>query len=541
MGQNQLYFGDNLNIIKNHLAPESVDLVYLDPPFNSKADYNVLFKESDGKSSSAQITAFKDTWHWNFEAEKEYHDTVLRGGALSDLLQAFRGFLGANDMMAYLTMMAPRLAELHRVLKPTGSLYLHCDPTASHYLKLLLDAVFGKENYRNEIIWQRINAKSNAQRKFGAVHDTIFCYAKQLGKETWNQSYRDLNPEYSDKNYRYTEEDSGRQYSLGDLTASMQRASSGQLYEWRGLHPPASRCWVYARDKMEKLEAAGRIVYSSKGYPRLKRYLDEIKGEKVPDVWTDIHSISAQAAERLGYPTQKPEALLERIIQASSNEGDVILDPFCGCGTTVAVAEKFKRRWIGIDITHLAVTLMRHRLANTFGEQITPYQVLGTPTDIAGAKALAQHDRYQFEWWALGLVDARPAQDKKKGADSGVDGYIYFFDDESGKAKKLILQVKSGKVSASQIRDLKGAMEREKAMMAAFLTLEEPSQPMLKEAAEAGIYIPELFKQHQYPRLQILTIEELLKGAELKHPKMAMGTFKAAPRQRKQTGQDELL
>jgi site-specific DNA-methyltransferase (adenine-specific) len=286
-------------------------------------------------------------------------------------------------------------------------------------------------------------------------------------------------------------------------------------------------------EKLDLLDAHGLIYWpkslrDAPSFPRFKRYLGE--GAPVQDVISEIPPINSQAQERLGYPTQKPEALLERILLASSNEGDLVLDPFCGCGTAIAVAEKLGRRWIGIDITHLAIALMRNRLQTAFGPTLSPYEVIGDPKDLESATALAIQDRYQFEWWALGLVDAWPAQDKKKGADSGIDGYISFFDDNSGKAKRIIVQVKSGHVGATQIRDLKGTLEREKAAIGVLVTLEEPTKPMKTEAVSAGFYDSEHFKG-EYPRVQILTIRELLDGAKVRFPHMGMGaTFKAAPK-----------
>ncbi len=296
-----------------------------------------------------------------------------------------------------------------------------------------------------------------------------------------------------------------------------------------------TRYWVYGREKMERLVAEGRIVQTKPGMvPRYKRYLDEVEGVAIGDIWDDIPPIGAQATERLGYPTQKPEPLLERIIEASSNEGDLILDAFCGCGTTIAVAERLKRRWIGIDITHLAITLMRHRLEDTFGPELSPYEVIGDPKDLHSAEALAKHDRYQFEWWALGKLAARPAQDKRKGADTGIDGVINFFDDNSGKAKKIIVQVKSGHVTRNQIGDLRGVMEREKASIGAFITLEQQTKPMIEEAASAGFHEPEYFPGNYYPRIQILTIEDLLAGKRLEYPRLAPeATFKKAERKEK--------
>lgn len=394
--QNQLYFGDNLDILRaGHIPVESVDLVYLDPPFNSNATYNLLFAEKTGEKSHAQITAFEDTWHWGDEAAAAYDD-VLRHGPpkLAALLQALHAFLGGNDMMAYLAMMAVRLVELHRVLKPSGSLYLHCDPTASHYIRLLLNAI---------------------------------------------------------------------------------------------------------------------------------------------DVWENIPLININAfdKERLGYPTQKPEALLERIIQASSNEGDIVLDPFCGCGTTITVAERLKRRWIGIDITHLAITLIKKRLQDSFGAELAPYEVIGEPADAPSAASLAEMNRHQFEWWALGLVDAAPAQDKKKGADKGVDGIIYFQEKDDGPYKKIIVQVKSGHVGAKEIRELEGTRKHENAEIAALITLKPPTKPM-KEAAAADFYVPEDFPETRFSRLQILTIADLFAGKHLEYPRwVPPKTFKRAARRRK--------
>ena len=530
--KNQLYFGDNLDILRQHIPQESVDLIYLDPPFNSKATYNVLFAEKSGESSAAQITAFDDTWHWGLEAEEAFRDLVTTGPVkVSQLIAALRSFLGQNDMMAYLVMMAIRLVELHRVLKPTGSIYLHCDPTASHFIKLLLDAVFGPKYFRNEIIWKRTSAHSNAKR-LGPVHDVLFFYTK-TDSYVWCPLYTVYEEKYIKTHYTQKDID-GRSWMASDLTAlGIRRGSSGQI--WRGFDVTAKgNHWKYSIENLEKLDKKGRIYWPKYGgWPRYKRYLDEVKGVAIQDIWIDIPPINAKAAERLGYPTQKPEALLDRIIKASSTEGDVVLDPFCGCGTATAVAERLKRRWIGIDITHLAITLIKKRLRDTFGDELSGFQVIGDPTDWSSAAALAEHNRHQFEWWALSLVDARPAQDKRKGPDTGVDGYIYFFDDNTEKPKKIVVQVKSGHVNVAQVRDLKGVVEREKAVLGAFLSLKEPSRQMVAEAAAADFYEPEQLNGLRYPRLQILTIADLFAGKQLEYPKFAPATFKKAPRQRK--------
>ena len=293
---------------------------------------------------------------------------------------------------------------------------------------------------------------------------------------------------------------------------------------------------------MESFEQEGRLYYTKNGRPFLKRYLDEMPGNPLQDVWADVPFIHGASAELMGYRTQKPEALLERIINASSNEGDVVLDPFCGCGTATVAAERLNRRWIGIDITHLAITLVRHRLRDSFGDDLRPYEIVGQPTDTGSAAALAEHDRYQFEWWALGLVDARPANDKRRGADAGVDGYINFFDDNSGRPKRIIAQVKSGHVNRGMIATLKGDMEREQATLGVFITLQPPTEPMRQEALSAGIYTPEHFPDQQYPRLQILTIDELMAGASAAYPRGgAPATFRQAPRRRRSQGQQNAL
>ena len=316
--KNQLYFGDNLDILRNRVADASVDLIYLDPPFNSNANYNVLFQEKSGQQSAAQITAFEDTWHWNLDSESAYQDVVTNAhGKLPDLLQAMRSFLGDNDMMAYLTMMAQRMVELHRVLKDTGSIYLHCDPTASHYLKLLLDAVFGAGNFRNEITWKRFNFHADAKR-FGRIADRILLYSKSTNYQ-WNQQRTPFKEDYLASHFRYTDQD-GRLYRLDNLNPPGGR---GPVYEFNGI----TRAWRYTQENMQKLENDGRIFVTPGRVPQLKRYLDELQGEAVNDIWSDIPPINPRAKERLGYPTQKPEALLERIVSASSNEGDVVLDP----------------------------------------------------------------------------------------------------------------------------------------------------------------------------------------------------------------------
>ncbi len=530
-GKNRLYYGDNLQVLRDYIPSGSVDLVYLDPPFNSRQDYNVLFAEKDGSRSASQITAFKDTWEWNEEAARSYEEVVEGGGRVADAMRAFRTLLGGSDMLAYLAMMAPRLVELRRVLKDTGSLYLHCDPTASHYLKLLMDGVFGTENFLTEIIWKRSSAHSDAKqgrKQHGRIHDTVLFYSKS-GAWNWNSIFTDYDEDYVAKFYRHKEETTGRLYTLGDLTGPGGAAKGNPSFDILGV----TRFWRFSQAKVTKMLEEGRIVQAAPGkVPRYKRYLDEMKGVSLQDVWTDIPPIGAQAQERLGYPTQKPEALLERILRASSNEGDVVLDPFCGCGTTVQVAQKLNRRWIGIDITHLAIGLIKTRLDDTFGHDIRKtYEVIGEPTDVAGAAQLAEENKYQFQYWALGLCGARPTEGIKKGADRGIDGRLNFHDDRSGATKQVIFSVKGGhNIGVAEVRDLIGVLDREKAQIGVYISFAEPTKPMLREAAEAGFYTSA--DGSRYPRVQLLTIKDLLEGNKrVERPLHVRDvTFKQAPR-----------
>ncbi|MGC9030759.1 MAG: DNA methyltransferase [Desulfomonilaceae bacterium] len=516
--RNKLYFGDNLPILREKIADESVDLIYLDPPFNSKATYNVLFAEPNGSRSSAQITAFDDTWHWGEESEATYSELVTSGPRrVSELMEALRRFLGENDMMAYLVMMAARLVELHRVLRATGSIYVHCDDSASHYLKILMDALFTPRRFVNEIVWKRTTAHNDPKR-FGRITDRILVYSK-----TADRTFHVTTKLYSDEQLsRYRFEDDRGKFRAENLTAP--DFSPVRTFVWRGTHPGKNRHWRFSYEKLESLYSEGRIVLRKDGCPRkdgLKEYLDEAPGAVLQDLWTDIR-LAPTSKERLGYQTQKPEALLERIILTSSNERDVVLDPFCGCGTTVAVAERLNRRWIGIDITHLAIALMRNRLESTFGDQLSPYDVEGDPKDLAGARELASQNRYQFEWWALGLIDALPAHDKRRGPDRGIDGYLKFPGEKRGSFETIVCQVKSGAVNVATVRELKGVMERERAAMGVLVTLQKPTRAMRKEAISAGFYQQEILgASTKFPRLQILTIEELLKGKKVDYPSLS--------------------
>ena len=525
--KNQLFYGDNLDVLRRHVKDESVDLVYLDPPFNSNASYNVLFAAKDGHQAAAQIQVFEDTWRWDESAARQFAETVEQGGRVADVLLAFERFLGANDMLAYLAMMAPRLVELRRALKETGSLYLHCDPTASHYLKLLLDAVFGPENFRNEIVWKRYGAH-NDSKTYGRVHDVLLFYSRSKAM-TFNKQYEAYSADYVEERFRFSDTD-GRRWAEQNLASPNPRPNLTYAFTARNgvTYAPPANGWKYTFDRLDELDAHGRLHYPTKagGRLRMKNYLDERSGVPLQDVWSDLSSIGGSSPERLGYPTQKPETLLERILLASSDEDDVVLDPFCGCGTTISAAQRLGRAWIGIDVTHLAISLIKTRLRDAFGDT-AQYEVIGEPTTAEDAAALAESDKYQFQWWALGLVGARPV-DQKKGADKGIDGRLYFHD--GGKAtREIIFSVKGGHLKATDVRDLRGVIDREKADIGVLLSFEPPTKQMRTEAASAGFYTSPWGK---HARLQLLTVADLLKGATVDYPRTAgvNQTFKQAPK-----------
>jgi len=522
-GKNQLFYGDNLDVLRKHVPSASVDLIYLDPPFNSNRSYNVLFKSHSGEDSQAQMEAFDDTWHWSQQAEEQYAELIGGGApiAVSDAIEAMRKLLGTSDVLAYLVMMTARFVELHRVLKPTGSLYLHCDPTASHYLKVILDAVFGPTMFRGEITWLRTTTHNDAKR-WSPNADVILYYGKS-NDVTWNPIYTPLSDEYIGSHYRHKDED-GRRFRLDNMTSPNPRPNL--TYEWKGHEPPPNG-WRYSKERMAELDAAGRIWYpdAKTKRPQLKRYLDEQKGSVVGNVWTDISPINSRAAERLGYPTQKPLPLLERIIEASSDPGDVVLDPFCGCGTTVDAAQKLGRRWIGIDVTYLAVDLIRKRLMHTYGDELAgTYEVHGIPTDVAGARALFAANPFDFERWAVSLVYGQP--NEKQVGDKGIDGRIRFPADKE-KNGTVLVSVKGGKtVNPGMVRDLVGTVDQSKAEMGLLITLSEPTKGMKEVADKSGAYVQPL-TQAVYPKVQIVTIGELLGGKAPKLPTAILPYVKA--------------
>jgi DNA modification methylase len=519
--ENCLYYGDNLDILRRYIKDESVDLIYLDPPFNSKATYNMLFEEHDGSKAAAQFQAFEDTWHWDHIAAVAYQEVAERGEKVSQAIIAIRQMLGETDMLAYLSMMAIRLIELRRVLKPTSSIYLHCDPTASHYLKILMDSIFGVQNYQNEVIWKRTSSHSDAKR-YPKITDTILFYSKSQNF-IWNKSFVDYGDKYISSHYTNADK-SGRIFRYDNLVKP--KGSLGYFYTLLGCPPPPNG-WRMPESRAELWISEGRIEIPPKGkVPAYKRFLDEMEGTLIPNLWTDISPLNSQGKDTLGYPTQKPSALLERIIQASSNPGDLVLDPFCGCGTAVVAAQKLGRRWIGIDVTHVAITVMKQRLIDTF-EPDPNFKVIGEPTTVEDAQELAQTDPYQFQWWALGLVGARPIE-QKKGADKGIDGRLYFHDTTGGETKQIIFSVKAGNTNASHVRDLHGVIDRENAAIGVLITMEDPTKPMRSEAASGGTYTSQWGTTHS--RLQIFTIKDLLEGKKIDMPpvRQVNVTFKKA-------------
>ena len=498
--QNLLYYGDNLAIMRDHIADETADLIYLDPPFNSARDYNVLFKQSRRDENQAQILAFEDTWRWSKARYQEFFDQP-QNAPLFNLMESLFRFLGTSDMMAYLVMMAPRLLEMHRVLKTTGTLYLHCDPVASHYLKILLDILFGPARFRNEIVWKRTTAKGHAYTRFASNHDVILRYVKSEDA-TWNPQYSEHDESYLKDFYKFVEPETDRRYGLWDITNPNPNRPN-LTYEFLGV----TRVWRWTKARMKAAYDNGLIIQLKPGtVPRLKRYLDEQEGNPVGDVWTDILPIGAQAKERMGYPTQKPLALLERVIGASSNEGDVVFDPFCGCGTAVVAAEKLGRRWIGIDVTFVAIDLIVSRLASEFElKRNRQYRILGEPKDAYSALQLFEESPKQFEVWAVSLVAGVPQPEKS--GDRGIDGKVYFQDLE-GDLQFAVVQVKGGHLNPSMIRDFAHVIDREKAAMGYFISLETPTKGMRNAAEEIGFFVSP--SGRKIPKLQMRTVKELV-------------------------------
>lgn len=547
---NKLYYGDNLEVLRKYIKDESIDLCYIDPPFNSKRNYNQIYNNI-GKEDVAQAQAFIDTWSWDEDDDRGLEEILTNQGSIFtsqciDLIGGFRKVLGRGSLMSYLVHMTLRVAEIYRVLKSTGSFYLHCDPTASHYLKLICDSLFcgsRSGDFRNEIIWKRINAKGLAFTRFASNHDVIFYYAKS-SKFTWNPQYKPHDEKYLHDFYKYVEPETGRRYRLADLT-NPNKDRPNLTYEFLGV----KRVWRWTRERMEKAYKDGIVIQKSPGsVPSLKRYLDEQEGTPIDDIWNDIIPVQASSQEGLGYPTQKPEALLNRIISASTNEGDTILDAYCGCGTSVASAQLLKRKWIGIDITYQSISLIMKRLYDSYGKKaIDDVELNGVPRDWESAYALAHKKedktRKEFEkWFVLDYSNNKAIINEKKGGDRGIDGIAYIQErDEKSDIinKKIIFSVKSDEtLTPAYVNQLKGKMHDEDVVMGVFLCLYEPTAGMIREAKEMGTYKNNLFNI-SYPKLQIVTVRELIEGGKrLNIP--ALDVVKSAKRKKGESDQSKL-
>ncbi|PNE11678.1 MAG: site-specific DNA-methyltransferase [Beijerinckiaceae bacterium] len=526
---NKHYFGDNLDVLRDHIDQESVDLVYLDPPFNSQENYNVLFKERSGAGVGAQVEAFRDTWKWEDGAANAYEDVMRFNGDVALVLKGYRTWLHQSPMMAYLAMMGARLIEMRRTLKSNGTLYLHCDSTASHYLKILMDAIFGVESYRNELFWKRSNPKSHISTNFPICTDTILRYSK-ADRVTYHQPYGDHDPEYVAKAYKYDDEN-GVYRLLPLLNPNDKRPNL--TYEFLGV----TRVWRWTKDRMQQAYESGLVVQLKPGaVPQYKKYLEDSKGRTITNCWTDIPQ--AAGNEALGYPTQKPVALLKRIISASSNPGDVVLDPFCGCGTTIEAAEQLDRQWIGIDVTHYAVTLIEKRLQK-IGLTRDKYTVMGRPTTIGDAHELACRNKHQFQWWAAWLLGAQTYREAKIGPDGGIDGNIFFNNGPYGTGR-IIISVKGGEnVGIGMIRELSAVVNEQEADMGILVLLKEPTGPMVSFANGAGFVRKSA--HGRLPKLQIMTVAELLEGTRPKLPALPQVERQFVAKRKRERDQMELL
>ena len=536
-----LYSDDCLNVLDDELAlpTGSVDLIYLDPPFNSKSIYNLPFVGND--HDARPVEAFNDTWTWGTKEDELLSELNSRPQSrnLADIV----GFAQRTDfqnrlgLAPYLLNMAVRLVAMRRVLSPTGSIYLHCDDTAGQYLKLVMDAIFGQQNFRTEVIWKRSSAHNDTKqgrKQHGRIHDVLFFYTKG-DSWTWNPIYTEYDPEYVERFYKQVEPETGRRYALDNLAGPYGAAKGNPSYEVMGV----TRYWRYSQERMQGLIDQGRVVQVSPGaVPRYKRYLDEMPGVPLQDVWTDIGPISSQAAERLGYPTQKPLALLERIIANSSNEGDLVLDPFCGCGTAVHAAERLGRRWVGVDVSTFAVGLMRGRVLHNF-QQLTTDDVLvrGVPVNVAEAEALAARDKFEFEKWVCGAIGAEGMfhDPGTPGSDGGVDGVLKFYPFRMGKKPKAelaIVQVKGGSVSADSVKALKTTVDKYGATAGVIVCFNRYMRTVENQR------VRDTFSDDSssYPVIQGLSVEDLLAD---KRPDLPL--YGRRPRGGRVSGQVELL
>jgi DNA modification methylase len=510
---NHLFYGDNLTIMRQ-MPPMSIDLIYLDPPFNSQRNYNLIYKKLTGQPVPEQEEAFCDAWEMDAEKEEMVRNMPIafeEYGADQELVLFWQTWITAlrrtqPRLLAYLVYMSYRLFEMKRILKRTGSIYLHCDPTASHYIKVIMDGIFGHQNFRSEIIWKRTSAHSSAKRP-GPIHDVLLFYTNS-DNYVWNPIYQPYSKEYVDTFFDQIDEH-GRKYKRSDLTGGgTSQGESGKV--WRNIDVNAKgRHWMYVPEKLDELDALGKIHWpkAAGGMPRLKQYPEDLPGIPLQDIWDDIKPLHNLSKERLGYPTQKPRKLLERIINSSSNPGDIVFDPFAGCGTAIYAAHLLGRKWIGCDIAILSVKIVRDVLLKNYGQKEgQQYQINGIPLSVEGAEELFSHDPRQFQNWAVEMAGGFSST--KHSGDLGIDGRVHF--ETRDGLRNMVLSVKGGKLTPAFIRELRGVLEREgNSEMGGLICLQHPTKGMLSEAATAGIYT---YGGTEYHRLQIRTIQDLLDG-----------------------------
>ena len=534
---NQLYYGDCLDVMLNQMPQASVDLIYLDPPFNSNRQYNAIYKDETGRPLPDQVEAFCDLWTLDPATEREIRQMPVlmrETGVDDDVVEFWKIWMNAlrrtqPSLLAYLSYMVQRLLFMKGLLKPTGSIYLHCDPTASHYIKVMMDGVFGHKNFRNEIVWRRYGAHNDVGQgstRFGRVHDTILLYGKS-DAVTWHQGFAPLGESYVKSTYRHVDEETGRRFTTTPLTAPGGAEKGNPVYEWNG----HTRAWRYSKETMQRLHNEGRLSYSRTGYARQKFFLEESKGVPTQDIWADIPALSGGHKESLGYATQKPLALMERIIQASSNPGDVVFDPFCGCATTLEAAHKLDRQWIGIDIAiHAVKRVARVRLVERLGlVEGQDFTIDGVPRTVEGARDLWERDKYHFQKWAVEQVDGFVTT--RRTADGGIDGRLYFDVPTERDLQSLVIEVKGGvHVGIGVVRDLRGVLEREPALLAGLIVMENlgdrKTKNFLREMAQAGDLE---VRGVPYPRMQLLTVAEILEGKRFQTPG-AVGRHELEPR-----------
>ena len=553
---NKLYYGDCFAVIQNQLEQDSIDLIYLDPPFNSNRQYNAIYKDETGRPLPDQVEAFCDLWTLDQETERDIRQmpVLMREANVDDdVVEFWRIWMNAlrrtqPDLLAYLTYMVQRLLLMKGILKPTGSIYLHCDPTASHYIKVMMDGIFGHKNFRNEIAWKRTFAHGGAAR-WGDVHDTLLFYSKTDGYK-WKRLLQQHDEKYLDQKYRFS--DSRGRYRLVVLTGpGTTKGDSGK--PWRGYDPTvAGRHWAVPKRAIQALASDGiqipptiheqlELLYEheyirfprkrdgSLGVPEYKLY--QPAGQPIQDVITDVSPINSQAKERMGYSTQKPLALLDRIIRASTDEGDVVLDPFCGCATTLEAAQRLGRQWIGIDIAihavkRVAKVRLEERLGLVEGQDFT---IDGIPRNVEGARDLWKRDKYHFQKWAVEQVDGFVTT--KRSADGGIDGRLYFDMPGERDLQSMVIEVKGGaNVGISVVRDLRGVLERDPALLAGLIVLDDLGDRKTKnferEMAQAGDLD---VRGVLYPRMQLITVADLFEGKRFKTP-WAVGRHQLEPR-----------